>query len=380
MKPVKYADRITDIEKSELRQLFDKAPIDAINLGLGDIQLPTPKVITDRAVNIIKKGNIKYTPNAGLPELQKAITKYYNIQLNENVCVTTGAEEAIFASLFSFINPGDEVLIANPTYIAYKTIIKMLGGVTVEFDLDPLLNFELDRNDFVNKISSKTKILLLNNPSNPTGRCFSEEDIDFMISKCNENNILIIVDEIYRELFIEKKPTTFLDKTGKIIVISGLSKSHCMSGWRIGWAVSNNAELIKPIIVSHQYICTCAPCISQEAAITALSSEGMKAQNEIRLELISNREFILKQFKQILPDLPILINTSSPYLFINVKVDDRVLVNKLLKHGLIVMSGGIFGSNGKHWIRLNYATDKKNITTGVLIIKKYYVPSQTQLS
>ena len=373
MKPVKYANRITGMEKSALRQLFDQAPPDAINLGLGEIQFPTPKIITDRAIDIIEQGNIRYTPNAGLPELQKSITDYYNIKLNNNVCVTTGAEEAIFASLFSFINPGDEVLISNPTYLAYKTIIRMMGGIAVEFDLDQTSNFELDRNDFTNKISSKTKILLLNNPSNPTGRCFNKEEIDFMVSKCNENNILIIVDEIYRELFIDKKPITFLDKTGKIIVISGLSKSHCMSGWRIGWAVSNDPELIKPVIVSHQYIFTCAPYISQEAAITALSVKGMEAQNEIRLKLKSNREYVLKQFKQILPDLPILNNASSPYLFINVKVDDWMLVNKLLKQGLIVMPGSIFGSNGKYWIRLNFATEKKKLAKGLAIIKKVYL-------
>ncbi|RLC55858.1 MAG: hypothetical protein DRH89_06845 [Candidatus Cloacimonadota bacterium] len=370
MKPIKYADRITGIEKSELRQLFDKAPPDSINLGLGEIQFPTPKIITERAIDIIRQRNIRYTPNAGLPELQKAITNYYNIKLNKNVCVTTGAEEAIFVSLFSFINSGDEVLIANPTYIAYKTIIKMLGGVVVEFDLDSKSNFKLDRNDFTNRITSKTKVLLINNPSNPTGKCFSENEMDFMVSKCNENDILIIVDEIYRELYTDKKPITFLDKTGKIIVISGLSKSHCMSGWRVGWTVSNDPDLIKPIIISHQYICTCAPYISQEVAITALSSEGMKVQNKIRLELESNKKFVLKQFEQLLPSLPILNNTSSPYLFININIDEIMLVNELIKNGLIVMPGRIFGSNGKHWIRLNYATDKKKLAKGIHIIKK----------
>ena len=372
MKPIKYANRISDIEKSELRQLFDRSPVDSINLGLGEIQFQTPKIIVESAIEIIREGNIRYTPNAGLPELQKVITDYYNIQLKENVCVTTGAEEAIFASLFSFIDQGDEVLIANPTYIAYKTIIKMLGGVAVEFDLDPKSNFELDRNDFTNKISSKTKVLLLNNPSNPTGRCFSDEEIDFMISICNENNIMIVVDEIYRDLYIDKKPITFLNLTGKIIVISGLSKSHSMSGWRIGWAVSNDPELIKPIIISHQYICTCAPYISQKIAITALSPEGMKAQNTIRLELISNREFVLKQFEQYLTNISILINTSSPYLFINVEVDDIVLVNEMIKNGLIIMPGVIFGSNGRQWIRFNYAIDEKKLAKGVHIFKKTY--------
>ncbi len=369
MKSIKYANRIASIEKSTLRQLFDKAPPDSINLGLGEIQFPTPEVVTNRAIDVIRQGNIRYTPNAGLPELQKAIADYYEIPVNKNICVTSGAEEAVFASLFSFINNGDEVLIANPTYIAYKTIIKMLGGVAVEFDLNPSSNFELNRNDFTNKISSKTKVLLLNNPSNPTGKCFSEEEIDFMVSKCNENNILIIVDEIYRELYIDNRPTTFLNKTGKIIVISGLSKSHCMSGWRIGWTVSNDPKLIKPIIISHQYICTCAPYISQKVAITALSVKGMKAQNDIRLVLKKNREIVFKFFEKFLPDLFILENTSSPYLFINVNNDSMSLVNDLIKNGLIVIPGVIFGSNGKNWIRLNYAIDKKKLAKGVYLIK-----------
>ncbi len=369
MKSIKYASRIAGIEKSALRQLIDKAPPDSINLGLGEIQFPTPEVITNRAIDVIRQGNIRYTPNAGLPELQKAIADYYELPLNKNVCVTSGAEEAVFASLFSFIDNGDEVLIANPTYIAYKTIIGMLGGVAVEFDLDPSSNFELNCNDFTNKISSKTKVLLLNNPSNPTGRCFSEEEIDFMVSKCNENNILIIVDEIYRELYIEKRPTTFLNKTGKIIVISGLSKSHCMSGWRIGWTVSNDPKLIKPIIISHQYICTCAPYISQKVAITALSVKGMEAQNNIRLKLKINRKFVLEHFEQFLPDLSILNNTSSPYLFINVKSDTMLIINELFKNRLIVMPGVIFGSNGKNWIRLNYAIDKKKLAKGMHLIK-----------
>ena len=369
MKPIKYANRIDGLEKSELRKLFDKAPINSINLGLGEIQFATPKIITDKAIDVIKQNNIRYTPNAGLPDLQEAISNYYNIKLNNNVCVTTGAEEAIFASLFSFIDPGDEVLIANPTYIAYKTIIKMMDGIPVEFDLNPEQKFELDRKDFSNKITSKTKILLLNNPSNPTGKCFTEEEVDFIISKCEENNILIIVDEIYRELYTEKRPVSFLEKNGKIIVISGLSKSHCMSGWRIGWTVSNDPDLIKPIIVSHQYICTCAPHISQEVAITALSEDGMNAQREIRRELIANREVTQDFFNQFLPDIPILQNTSSPYFFFRVNNSDITLADELIKNGLIIMPGSLFGSNGKQWVRLNYAIDKKKLAKGLHIIK-----------
>ncbi|MDP8268702.1 MAG: pyridoxal phosphate-dependent aminotransferase [Candidatus Tenebribacter davisii] len=371
MKQIKYSDRISNIEISTLRQLFDKAPKEAINLGLGEIQFQTPDIITDFAIDIIKHKNILYTPNAGLIELQIAIANYYEIPLNGNVCVTSGAEEAIFASLFSYINKGDEVLIANPTYLAYKTIIEMLDGITVEFNLNPNSDFALDYIDFENKISSKTKILLLNNPSNPTGRCFSEKEVDFMISKCEEHNVLIIVDEIYRELYIRSRPSSLLNYQGKIIVISGISKSHSMSGWRIGWAMSNDPYLIKPIITSHQYICTCAPFISQKAAIIALSEKGMEAQNRIREELTKNREYVIQQLKPLQTEIHILENTSSPYLFIKVNVEVMNLVNTLVKNGLIIIPGLSFGSNGKHWIRLNYGINKKKLAKGLHIFKKY---------
>lgn len=379
MRVTKYAKRMIGLERSALRQLFDKAPKNSINLGLGEIQFCTPQVIRDRAIEVIKQNEIRYTPNAGLPELQKTIAKYYNIKLQDNVCVTTGAEEAIFSALFSYIDPGDEVLIANPSYIAYKTIIQMLNGKPVEFYLEPKSNFSLDRNDFLKKISIKTKVLLLNNPSNPTGRCFSEDEIDFIIQACHKNDVLIIVDEIYRELYIERRIGSFLNRSDNIIVISGLSKSHSMSGWRIGWAISNQPDLIKPVIVSHQYICTCAPYISQQVAITALSEEGMKTQNEIRLQLLDNRKFILDQFQQFIPDIPILKSDSFPYLFINVNTDEIPFINKLIKKGVILIPGSIFGTKGRQWIRLNYAIDKKKLAKGLNILKsiniKFYMNS-----
>ena len=349
------ADRVYDIDISEIRKIFDKTPEDSINLGLGEIQFPTPKIFTEYAREILQDGNIHYTPNAGLKELRQSIANYYENQINyENVCVTVGAEEAVFASIFCFINPGDEVLLANPTFVTYETFLKMTGGKAKYFDLDPDNNFSLDKNSFLEKITDKTKMVILTNPSNPLGITFSPEEIKFIVSTCSEKNILLLVNEIYRELYIHKKPSTMLDQYKNIIIISGISKSYCMTGWRLGWVVSKSKELITPIISAHQYICTCAPLISQKVAVKALSPEGVKAKENLRLLLLENRNYIINFLKENLTECKILINSSSPYLFVNFGIDDKKLCMDLVGGGVIVIPGSVFGSNGAGWIRISY--------------------------
>lgn len=371
-----FAERTKSIRKSDIRNIFDSAPVGSINLGLGEIQFPTPKIITEYAKDIIDKGNIAYTPNAGLIELREAVADYYHTEFCDNVCVTLGAEEALFTTLFCYLNPGDEVMLANPTFLAYKTIIEMVGGKPVYFDLDPNNDFKLIKKTFIKNITSKTKMVILNNPSNPLGICFDTNEIDFIINICIEKNILILVDEVYRELFLEKRPKSFMEFDGDIIVVSSLSKSHCMTGWRLGWAVSNKKEFIEPIINIHQFICTCAPFISQKAAIKALSEEGFAEKEKIRKKLVSNRKSAVEFIEKNIPNAKIFSNNSSPYLFINFGIDDILLTNDLLKEGLIVIPGSAFGSQGKNWIRISYAIEKNTLIKGLEVVRNHLYREQ----
>ena len=357
--------RLENAEISLIRKLINKAPENAINLGLGEIQFPTPKLLLKYAKEILNNGRINYTPNAGLPELCEAIAGYYNSTYAENICVTVGAEEAIFATLFSYLDQGDEILIVDPSYPAYKTIIEMLGGAPVYFDLDPQNDFKLDKNSFLSGISDATKMVILNNPSNPLGISFSQDEIEFIFETCYQKNILIVVDEVYRELFLQKRPDSLFERNGNIIIISGLSKSHCMTGWRIGWAISNKPELIKPIITAHQYICTCAPYLSQKVAVKALSAEGLKANEVIREKLRSNRDFILIKFNSFSQDIYILPSTSSPYLFVNLQLNDLLFAERLVASGVIVVPGCAFGNKGKGWLRINYGIETKLLEQGI---------------
>ena len=369
MKEIRVADHMKFVKKSAIRQLVDSAPADAINLGLGEIQFPLPEFLKQKAAEIINFKNIGYSTNAGLIELRKAICDYYQCEFNDNVCITAGAEEALFAALFSYINKGDEVLIANPTFLAYKTIVEMLGAKVSSFSLDPQNEFALNENSLRIAITDKTKAMILCNPSNPLGIALNDHEIDLIIDICRKNKILLIVDEVYRELFLDERSRSFLDTDLDTIIISSLSKSHCMSGWRIGWAISQKSELIAPIIKTHQYICTCAPVISQFLALEALSIEGMQAKEEIRIKLAENRKFAIDYLSNA--NIEFLLNSSSPYLFVKVNGDDWKVAEALSKMGVIVIPGSAFGSNGKGFVRINYGIESDKLSKSIIILAKF---------
>lgn len=362
----KLKTRFKNMEKSEIRQIFDNAPKDSINFGLGELQFDTPKTLLKHASDIISNETIRYTPNAGMLELRRSVANYYAIPFKNNVCITVGAQEAIFASLFSFIESGDEVLIPDPSFIAYNSIVRMLDGIPVSFDLDPRNNFKLDKNSLTKKLTPKTKMLILNDPSNPLGTNLDKEDRAEIIEFCTKNKIILIVDEIYRELYLKRRSRSYIKEKCNVIVISGLSKSHCLSGWRIGWLTSQNEDLIKPIITAHQYICTCAPYLSQKVALKALSKDEFTDISDIRKKIVHNFK-IVKGFMQDL-NLKFHRPSSAPYLFLKTEIDDRGLAKKLLDNGLITMPGSIFGKNGKKWLRINYGVDEKTLKKGLNIL------------
>ncbi len=365
---MKFSAKVEKIKKSVIRKIFDQAPTGSINLGLGEIQFPTHPLIIESAKKNIHK-NIRYSPNAGFYDLREQIAdKYSNINA-KNVCVTNGAEEAIFATLYSLVNCGDEILIANPTFLAYATIINSLGGTPIYFDLLTDTNFELDKNSLEKKISKQTKAILLCNPSNPLSKSFSPSEMDYIIEICKKNDLTLIIDEIYRELFLEKINESIIGKYENTIIISGISKSYAMTGWRIGWVLSDK-KTIEKITISHQYISTCASSLSQYVANDVLSEKGDIIVQENREKLKVNF-YIVKDFldskKQnyCKPD-------SAPYFFIDIQKDDIQFVQQALQEKVIVIPGSAFGSNGKKFIRLSYGLEQERLLQALEKIDKCF--------
>ncbi|KQC08277.1 MAG: hypothetical protein APR54_04815 [Candidatus Cloacimonas sp. SDB] len=357
MKEIRTAGRLNSISKSAIRKIFDAKPEDAINLGLGEIQIPTPDKIRNYAQKILKTGYISYTSNAGDRELIYKIKQYYEVESEQDVCVTVGAEEALFISILSYVEAGDEVLIPNPGFVAYESIINIAGGSAIKFDLNPENGFRVDLDDLRVKVNSRTKMIVFSNPSNPLGTSLNQQEFDLFLEIARKSDIILLVDEIYRELYHIERPDTFLAKQQNVIVVSGLSKSHCMTGWRIGWAIGA-AKLIAPLITLHQYVCTCASYLSQKTAIFALSAEGMKEKEIIRTALCENYKYLEMRFKQELPELELLNPAASPYLFFKIGKEEDRYVEALSKAGIITLPGIIFGSNGKGWIRLSYGLER----------------------
>ena len=356
---MKIAERMLGIERSLLRKIFDSAPNDSLNLGLGEIRFPTPRLLIKSGQKILENGYLGYTPNAGLFETRQVIADYYeNLIDPDQVCVTNGAEEGIFASILSTVNPGDEVLLTDPCFVAYSSVIKMAGGIPVYIGLPSENSFELNYDNIKAKISPRTTTFLFSNPSNPLSKSFSSEERESIIKISRENNITIIADEIYRDLYYHQRSESFLESTDNVIVISGLSKSHCMTGWRLGWVATNNKSVLTAIVNAHQYISTCASYISQKVTVMALSEAGMATVNSLKNILKTNLEILLDFMRTHFTNFRFVEPDAAPYLFFTLGTDDILLAQKLAKLGIIVIPGRTFGSNGKGWIRMNYSISK----------------------
>jgi len=360
--------RLKGQNKSIIRQIVDSAPQNSVNLGLGELKISTFSQKNDIISEIVKNEDIRYTPNAGLPGLIEEIKKYYN-QQTEYVCVTNGAEEAIFATLFSLLDSGDEILLADPDYPAYYSIAKLLEAVPKRFSLDPDKNFQLDRSSLQNSVTSHTKAIIISNPSNPLGITYSQTDLDFIIKIANENNLVLIVDEIYNELILKDRRKSLIDQMDDIVVVSGLSKAYQLTGWRLGWAITKQAHLARAITVSHQYISTCAGYVSQRLAIEILQQHQEHSLTSLRVKLQQNKVLACSLIENK-SNWKILPSQAAPYLFIKIELDSLEFAKQKATEGVIVVPGTAFGKNGAGWIRLNYAVPENQLVKGLKLLIK----------
>jgi len=351
---MKPAARLDSIRPSLIRQIYQSASTEAINLGLGEIRLPIAPALQDAMQKVVAQPVHTYTANAGLQQLREAVAQRYGMPSFEHVCITSGAEEALYSAIMSYINPGDEVLIADPGFVAYRSIISMAGGRVSTFNM--AADFHFDASLFDATINPQTKAIVLCHPSNPTGVAFSSADIDHISRRCSEKGILLIVDEVYRELFISTPIDSFASNVKNCLIIGGISKSFGLTGWRLGWCYSPDASLISPVITTHQYVCTCAATPSQHLALWALSPVGKKITLELRQLLASNRKMLKKKLHEAVPQCTIAGADAHPYLLVHIPyIDDLSFAGELASSGVITVPGSAFGRTTTGWMRLTYA-------------------------
>ena len=369
------ARRLRGIQKSMIRQVFDRARPGSINLGLGEPDLPTPEVIRRAAVRVVEDEQNGYTSHAGLPALREHVVGEYP-QLNvtsEQVIITAGSQEALYLALLTLVDEGDEVLLPDPGFVAYPTIVRMAGGNPVFYKLPAADGFAFDAESFRRSLTPRTKVVVLISPSNPTGRVLSREDFSAMAEALHGTGAYVVSDEIYREIYYaEERPASFSEfYPERTIVVSGLSKSLSMTGWRLGWLCGGDADVVKSALVLHGYVTTCASAVSQKAALAAWTVEAEEARARSRRIFRERRDHLLSLLSSEL-SLRAVAPDGAFYTMVDVRDygDSMSVAETLLEHGVITVPGAAFGAEGEGFLRVSFCADLPVIAEGVRRMKE----------
>ncbi|MEN4017077.1 MAG: pyridoxal phosphate-dependent aminotransferase [Methanobacterium sp.] len=355
------AKRCKSIQLSQIRKMFDLTPENAVNLSLGEPDFDTPEHIRNAVKKALDEGFTHYTSNKGILELREAISCKLSDENKieadpESIIVTVGASEALHISLQSLINRGDEVLIPDPGFLSYDPCVKLAEGKSVPLKLKEDDKFQMTAQNVLEKISSKTKAIILNSPSNPTGAVMQKEDIKGIAEIAEDKNIFLISDEIYEKIIYEGKhhsPGRYTDNT---ITINGFSKTYAMTGFRIGY-VASKPELSEEMLKVHQYNTACASSLSQIAALEALTGP-QNCVDEMRSEFKRRRDFVVKR----LNEMGIEIKAPEGAFYVFPRVDNSVeFVNEAIKNGVVIVEGSGFGKGGEGHFRISYAASYEKL-------------------
>lgn len=360
------SDEVVKIKPSGIRKFFDIVAEmkDAISLGVGEPDFDTPWHIRDEGIYSLEKGKTFYTSNAGLKELREEICRYvdrkYNVSYtwNKEVLITVGGSEAIDVGLRAMLNPGDEVLIPQPSYVSYEPCTVLAGGKPVIINLKAENEFRLTAEELLEKITDKTKVLILPFPNNPTGAIMEKEDLEKIAKVCIEKDIFVMSDEIYAELTYKGRHVSIASLPGmkeRTILINGFSKAFAMTGWRLGYACGPEA-IIKQMTKIHQFCIMCAPTTSQYAAVEALKNgdEDVKKMCE---SYNQRRRFLLNRFKEM--NLECFEPYGAFYVFPCIKefgmTSDEFATRFLEEEKVAAVPGTAFGDSGEGFLRISYA-------------------------
>lgn len=366
-------ERLAGVAPTLIRQIFERALPDSINFGLGEPDLPTAQFLRDEASRVTLGEQNGYTSHPGLPALRQKIAEAYpHLGIKgANVVVTCGSQEAMTAAFLALVQEGDEVLIPNPSFPAYDNCVKLAGGTCVHYRLPAEKEFAFDIDEFKSKITPKTRVAVVISPSNPTGRIFTPNDLEQIAGALEGTGIYLISDEIYSDLYFGEKPRSASEFYDKTVIVSGLSKSLSMTGWRVGWVASKDDELIKACITLHGFLTVCTSTISQKAALLGWSDEAEKAKAEARAIYKKRGEFLVDLLWKELG-----VKGTTPegafYTMVDVRPlgDDLEVAEKFLQNRVITVPGIAFGDEAKGFLRISFCQPEEKMIEGVRRMKE----------
>ncbi len=364
---------ITTIEPSGIRKFFDivSEMKDAISLGVGEPDFDTPWHIRDEGIVSLERGKTAYTSNAGLMELRQEVANFLNRKYDltydsaNEMFITVGGSEAIDVALRAMLDPGDEVLIPQPSYVSYVPCTILANGTPVSIELKNENEFRLTAQELRDAITPKTKILIMPFPNNPTGAIMERKDLEEIAKIVIENDLFVLSDEIYSELtYGDKKHVSIASLPGmkeRTILINGFSKSHSMTGWRLGYACGPQ-EIIDQMLKIHQFAIMCAPSTSQYAAVEAIKN-GDDDVAMMREEYDARRKYLMNRFQEM--GLPCFEPFGAFYMFPDIRefgMTSDEFANRLLQSKKVaVVPGTAFGAPGEGFLRISYAYSIENL-------------------
>jgi aminotransferase len=376
------ANHVLNVPKSGIRDFFEivQTMKDVISLGIGEPDFVTPWHIRAKAIQALETGKTGYTSNLGTLALRQEIAsnakRRFDISYNpkSEILVTVGVSEALDLALRALINPGDEVIYHEPCYVSYNPSIVMAHGVPVAVATQAENHFALKAEDLEKKITSKTKAILLNFPTNPTGAILPRSEQEKIANLCKKHDVILIADEIYAELTYlgqHQSIASLPDMKERTIFLHGLSKAYAMTGFRIGYACSTES-IIDAMMKIHQYAILCAPIISQEAAVEALA-HGDDEVEQMRKQYQLRRNFLVQSFNQM--GLDCVEPQGAFYVFPSIrssKLSSRDFAMRLLeKKKVAVVPGNAFGPSGEGYVRCSYATSMNQLQSAVEKIEQF---------
>ncbi len=364
--------RVSKIPASGIRRFFDmSAGIDgAISLGVGEPDFVTPEAFRDAAIRSIKEGKTKYTSNYGIKPLRDAIVEHtqklrgVRYDADREVIVTVGVSEAVDLALRATLNDGDEVVVADPSYVAYVPGIILAGGVPVAVPTEESEDFRLTPAALAKVITPRTRAILLGFPNNPTGAVLTSADVAGIAKLAQEHDLIVYADEIYDRLVYGTEHRSILDSPGmkeRTIYLAGFSKSYAMTGWRVGYACAP-AEVIEQMMKIHQYTVMCVPTAAQYAALEALRNGEPDVQRMVKA-YDERRQYMWKRFNDM--GLHCFEPRGAFYCFPNITStglsDDEFCERLLKQEKVVVVPGNAFGERGKGHVRACYASSMEQI-------------------
>lgn len=376
------ADKVVEIKPSGIRKFFDivSEMKDAISLGVGEPDFDTPWHIRDEGIYSLEKGKTHYTSNAGLMELRREICNYLyrrqgiSYDPAKEVLITVGGSEAIDMGLRAMCNPGDEVLIPQPSYVSYEPCAVLAGAKPVIINLKAENEFRLTAAELEEAITDKTKILILPFPNNPTGAIMERADLEAVAEVIIKHDIFVMSDEIYSELTYKDKHVSIAELPGmreRTILINGFSKAYAMTGWRLGYACGPK-EIIAQMTKIHQFAIMCAPTTSQHAAVEALKN-GDEDVAEMRMAYNQRRRYLMNAFREM--GLECFEPYGAFYVFPCIRefgmTSEEFAERLLSEEKLAVVPGTAFGDCGEGFLRISYAYSLENLKEAIGRLERF---------